>query len=186
MTDLIGYARVSTNDQNADAQRDALAQVGCLRVFTDTTSGAIDDRPQLNRLLDQLRPGDTLVVWKLDRLGRNLRHLIQTISSLEERQVAFRSITEGIDTSSPAGRLMFHLIGAIAQFERDLISERTKSGLQAARARGRTGGRPSVMDDTKLAVAREMYSSRQHTVSEIARTLNVSRSTLYRSLRPAA
>lgn len=186
MSDLIGYARVSTSDQNADAQLDALTQAGCLKVFTDRASGAIDERPELNRMLDQLRPGDTVVVFKLDRLGRNLKHLIQTISSLEERGIGFRSLTEGIDTTSPGGRLLFHLIGAVAQFERDLIGERTRAGLEAARARGRNGGRPTVMSSAKLDVARKMYASRGHTVAEIAETLGVSRATIYRSLRTAA
>ncbi len=185
MPDLIGYARVSTSDQNAEAQLDALAAAGCLKVFTDTASGKIDERPELNRMLDQLRPGDVLIVHRLDRLGRNLRHLIQTVESLGERGVGFRSLSEGIDTTSPGGRLLFHLLGAIAQFERDLIAERTRAGLDAARARGRKGGRPTVMDDTKLSVAREMYSSRRHTVAEIASTLGVSRATIYRSLRAA-
>lgn len=151
----------------------------CSRTFA---SGALDDRPELARLLDQLRPGDTLVVWKLDRLGRNLKHLIHTISALEERGVAFKSLTEGIDTGSPGGRLLFHLIGAIAQFERDLISERTRAGLDAARARGRRGGRPSVMTPEKLTVARQMFESRKHTVAQIAKTIGVSRTTVYRSL----
>lgn len=185
MPDLIGYARVSTNDQNANAQLDALAAAGCLKVFTDTAKGAIDERPELKRMLDQLRPGDTLVVWKLDRLGRNLRHLIQIVESLGQQGVGFKSLTEGIDSTTPAGRLLFHLLGSIAQFERDLIAERTRAGLQAARARGRKGGRPTVMDETKLAVANEMYTSRKHTVSEIAKTLGVSRATIYRSLRAA-
>jgi DNA invertase Pin-like site-specific DNA recombinase len=186
MPDLIGYARISTHDQNAQAQLDALENAGCLKVFTDRASGAIDERPELNRLLDQLRPGDTLVVWKLDRLGRNLRHLIHTVESLGEQGVGFKSLTEGIDSTTPAGRLLFHLLGSIAQFERDLIAERTRAGLEAARARGRKGGRPSVMDDTKLSIAHEMYSSRKHTVAQIASALGVSRATIYRSLRAAA
>lgn len=182
MSDLIGYARVSTSDQNAQAQLDALHKAGCLRVFTDKAKGAIDERPELSRMLDQLRPGDTVVVWKLDRLGRNLRHLIQTVESLGQQGVGFKSLTEGIDTTSPGGRLLFHLIGAVAQFERDLIAERTRAGLEAARARGRRGGRPRSMDDTKVIVAREMYEARRHTVAEIASTLGVSRATIYRSL----
>jgi DNA invertase Pin-like site-specific DNA recombinase len=185
MADLIGYARVSTNDQNAEAQLDALAKAGCLKVFTDKASGAIDERPELKRMLDQLRPGDTVVCLRLDRLGRNLRHLIQTVESLGEQGVGFKSLTEGIDSTTPAGRLLFHLLGSIAQFERDLIAERTRAGLEAARARGRKGGRPTVMSPAKLSLAREMYDSRKHTVAEIAATLGVSRATIYRSLRAA-
>jgi DNA invertase Pin-like site-specific DNA recombinase len=125
-------------------------------------------------------------VWKLDRLALNLKHLIQTISSLEEQEVSFKSLTEGIDTSSPGGRLLFHLIGAIAQFERDLISERTRAGLKAARARGISGGRPSVMTPEKVSVAREMYASRDYSVAAIAQTIGVSRATIYRHLQARA
>ena len=184
MGDLLGYARVSTTEQNPDLQIDALTGAGCLKVFVDRASGSLDDRPELARLLDQLRPGDTLVVWKLDRLGRSLRHLIETIRSLEERKVGFRSIQENIDTSSPGGRLLFHLLASLAEFERDLIRERTRAGLEAARARGRKGGRPSVMTAEKLAAARRLDQGGDQTVAEIARSLSVSRSTLYRALQP--
>jgi DNA invertase Pin-like site-specific DNA recombinase len=179
---LIGYARVSTTDQNPDLQKDALGQAGCLRVFVDRASGALDSRPELARALDHLRPGDTLVVWRLDRLGRSLRHLIETIKGLEEQGVAFRSLTESIDTSTPGGRLVFHVFGALAEFERELIRERTKAGLAAARARGRKGGRPKALTQDKLAVAREMYESKRYTLAAIGRTVGVSRSTLYRAL----
>ncbi len=186
MADRLGYARISTDDQSPDLQLDALAQVGCLKVFVDRASGANDQRPELHRLLDQLRPGDTLVVWRLDRLGRNLKHLIETVTSLEERKVSFQSLTEGIDTRSPGGRLIFHVLGSIAEFERDLISERTRAGLAAARARGRRGGRPTVLTPAKISVAREMYQSKKHTLAEIASTLGVSRATVYRALRASA
>jgi DNA invertase Pin-like site-specific DNA recombinase len=186
VADRLGYARISTDDQTPDLQLDALEQAGCLKVFVDRATGASDQRPELHRLLDQLRPGDTLVVWRLDRLGRNLKHLIETVTSLEERKVSFQSLTEGIDTSSPGGRLLFHLLGAIAQFERDLISERTRAGLVAARARGRRGGRPTSLTPAKISVAREMYDSKQHTLAEIASTLGVSRATIYRSLNASA
>ena len=182
MGDLLGYARVSTIEQNPTLQFDALDAAGCSRVFSDRASGAAADRPELARVLDHLRPGDTLVVWKLDRLGRSLRHLIETVGTLEARGVGFRSVTEGIDTTTPGGRLVFHLFGALAEFERDLIRERTNAGLQAARARGRRGGRPLTMTAEKSAVARQMYDSRKYTVATIAAALGVSRATIYRSL----
>ena len=186
MPHLLGYARVSTFEQNADLQRDALESAGCYRVFTDKASGKLDQRPQLTAVLDQARPGDTLVVWRLDRLGRSLKHLIETIKDLSDRGIAFRSLTEQIDTSTPGGRLIFHVFGALAEFERDLIKERTEAGLSAARARGRHGGRPTVMTPQKVAIARHMYDSREHTVSAIAKVLGVSRASLYRHLQPTA
>ena len=185
MSALIGYSRVSTQDQNLDLQRDALDQAGCARIFEDRGSGALTSRPELDHALDHLREGDTLVVWRLDRLGRNLRHLIETVRLLEERGVAFKSLTESIDTSSPTGRLIFHVFGALAEFERELIRERTNAGLAAARARGRKGGRPTVMTSEKKAVAKEMYGSGAHSLAAIAQTVGVSRATLYRSLRTA-
>jgi DNA invertase Pin-like site-specific DNA recombinase len=178
----IGYARVSTVDQNLDLQIDALTQAGCARIFTDKASGALIDRPQLAAALDYLRPGDTLTVWKLDRLGRSLRHLVDTVTALQEREVGFRSLQENIDTTTATGRLMFHVFAALAEFERDLIRERTQAGLTAARARGRLGGRKPVMTTEKLTAARRMYTSQNLPVAEIARVLGVSRATLYRSL----
>ena len=186
MPDCLGYSRISTTEQNHDLQLDALKQAGCAKIFTDVASGVVEDRPELNRLFEQLRPGDTVCVYRLDRLGRSVKHLIETIAALEERGVGFKSLSEGIDTTSPGGRLVFHVLAAISQFERDLIRERTKAGLEAARARGRRGGRPTVMSAAKLDVASEMYSSRKHTVAEIAKTLGVSRATIYRSLRASA
>ena len=182
MGDLLGYARVSTTEQKAHLQTDALKKAGCIRVWTDKASGSLDHRPKLEAVLDHLRPGDTLVVWRLDRLGRNLRHLIATVNDLAAAGVGFRSLTEGIDTTTPSGRLTFHLFGALAEFERELIRERTAAGLAAARARGRSGGRPRVMTPEKLAVARQMYDSRGHTLAAIAAVVGVSRSTLYRYL----
>jgi DNA invertase Pin-like site-specific DNA recombinase len=179
---LLGYARVSTADQKPALQLDALKATGCYRVFVDKASGALDERPQLLKVLDQLRPGDTLVVWKLDRLGRSLRHLIDTISELQSRNVGFRSVQENIDTTTPGGKLIFHIFGALAEFERDLIRERTLAGLAAARARGRTGGRPPSMSAQKLAVARKMYASEEYSVATIAKTVGVSRATIYRHL----
>lgn len=185
MSHSLGYGRVSTAEQNADLQRDALKTAGCYRIFVDVASGKLDDRPQLAAVLDQLRPGDTLVVWRLDRLGRSLRHLIETVTGLAERDVAFRSLTEAIDTSTSGGRLIFHVFGALAEFERELIRERTVAGLAAARARGRRGGRPSVLPPAKLAVAQQMYASKQYTIAAIAQVLGVSRASLYRHLAPS-
>lgn len=182
MGTLLGYARVSTDVQDAALQHDALEAAGCSRVFSDTASGSVAERPELARVLDHLREGDTLVVWRLDRLGRSLRHLIDTLRDLEERSVGFRSLQESIDTTTPGGRLIFHVFGALAEFERDLIRERTNAGLEAARARGRKGGRPSVMTPAKTRAARELYDAGNHTVSQIAATLGVSRATIYRSL----
>jgi DNA invertase Pin-like site-specific DNA recombinase len=166
---LLGYARVSTFDQNPDLQRDALHAAGCFRVFTDKASGKLDDRKELAKVLDQLRLGDTLVVWRLDRLGRSLRHLIETVTALADRKIGFSSLTENIDTTTAAGKLVFHLFGALAEFERDLIRDRTIAGLTAARARGRVGGR-------------QMHAGRQHTMQVIAEVVGVSRATLYRHL----
>jgi DNA invertase Pin-like site-specific DNA recombinase len=182
MGDLLGYARVSTTEQKAHLQVDALKEAGCVRVWTDKASGTLQHRPQLDRVLDHLRPGDTLVVWRLDRLGRSLPHLIATVTDLAAAKIGFRSLTEGIDTTTSSGRLIFHVFGALAEFERELIRERTTAGLVAARARGRTGGRPRAMTADKLAVAQKMYDSREYTLEAIAATIEVSRSTLYRHL----
>jgi DNA invertase Pin-like site-specific DNA recombinase len=182
--DLLGYARVSTFDQNPSLQRDALKAAGCFRIFTDKASGTLDNRKELAKVLDQLRPGDTLVVWRLDRLGRSLRHLIETITALADSKIGFRSLTENIDTTTASGKLVFHIFGAIAEFERDLIRDRTMAGLTAARARGRVGGRPTALTPGKVAIARQMYASRQHTMQVIAEVVGVSRATLYRHLAP--
>jgi DNA invertase Pin-like site-specific DNA recombinase len=182
VSDLVGYARVSTVEQDPARQLDALNDVGCVRVFTDHSSGARVDRPELANALDYVRPGDTLVVWRLDRLGRNLRHLIDTVNSLQDRGVGFRSLRESVDTTTPGGRLVFHLFGALAEFERDLIRERTQAGLAAARARGREGGRRPVMTPDKVKIARELYDARELTVGRIAATVGVSRATIYRAL----
>jgi DNA invertase Pin-like site-specific DNA recombinase len=179
MGHLLGYARLSTTDQHPHLQVDALQRAGCYRVFTETASGARTDRPTLEQLLDQLRPGDTLVVWKLDRLGRSLRHLVDTVTGLAARGIGFRSLQEAIDTTTPGGKLVFHVFAALAEFERDLVRERTSAGLAAARARGR---RPSVMTTHKVRVAQQMYRSGQYTVAAIATTLGVSRASVYRHL----
>ena len=183
MTDhLIGYARVSTDDQDASLQEDALEKAGCIRTYTDHASGSKASRPELDRMLDQLRAGDVVVVWRLDRLGRSLTNLIELAKRLADMGVGFRSLSESIDTTTANGRLFFSIMGALAEFERDLIRERTHAGLAAARARGRVGGRPSVMDAKKIDKARKLYASRQHTVAEIAEMLHVSVATVYRHL----
>ena len=181
----IGYARISTDDQTLDLQRDALAKAGCDQLFTDTISGAKPDRPGLSQALAYARPGDTLVVWRLDRLGRSLRQLTETVTDLEQRGVNFRSLTEAIDTTSPGGKLVFHIFGALAELERDLIRERTRAGLTAARARGRKGGRPraaAFRDPKKQALARKLYAEQQTPVTTICQMLKVSRATFYRYL----
>jgi DNA invertase Pin-like site-specific DNA recombinase len=182
---LIGYARVSTPDQTTDPQLDALTAAGCDRIFKEKASGALRDRPELAAALDYLRPGDTLIVAKLDRLGRSLSHLIETLTGLDERGIGFRSLGEGIDTTTSAGRLMMHILGAIAQFERDLIVERTQAGLAAARARGRTGGRPVTVTPEKLAAAQTLIAA-GHTTKAAAAAVGVARATLYRHLDQAA
>ncbi|QCB97186.1 recombinase family protein [Arthrobacter sp. PAMC25564] len=183
MGHLLGYARVSTGDQDAALQQDALKAAGCYRIFADTASGSLESRPELTKVLDQLRPGDTLVVWRLDRLGRSIRHLIDQLADLQERGIGFRSLQEAIDTTSSGGRLVFHVFAALAEFERDLIRERTNAGLQAARARGRVGGRPALLTKDKLRTARRMYEQKDMTVAKIGEVLGVSRTTVYRALR---
>ena len=181
---LIGYARISTNDQTPALQRDALTKAGCAKIFADTASGSLADRRGLEEAISQLRPGDALVVWRLDRLGRSLRHLIETITGLQAKGIGFKSLTEQIDTTTSGGKLIFHIFGALAEFERDIIRERTQAGLQAARARGRQGGRPKLPGNArKVALARKLYADRQTPVQDICRDLNISRATLYRYLR---
>ena len=155
---LIGYARVSTGDQSLTLQIDALEEAGCERVFQDQVSGIVNTRPNLNQALNFARPGDTLVVWRLDRLSRSLRDLIETVTLLESRGVQLKSLHESIDTASSSGKLIFHLFGALAEFERNLIKERTLAGLQAARARGRKGGRPPSLDAEKRKLAVKLYN----------------------------
>ena len=180
----IGYARVSTAGQDEALQLDALQGAGVDRVFVDRASGTLTERPGLTSALECARPGDSLVVWRLDRLGRSLRHLIEVVKDLEERQVSLVSLTESIDTSTPGGRLVFHVFASLAEFERDLIRERTMAGLAAARARGRTGGRPSVWTEAKLRTARSMWANGDD-VATIARVLGVSRASVYRGLAEA-
>jgi DNA invertase Pin-like site-specific DNA recombinase len=180
---LIGYARISTGEQTLDLQRDALTAAGCERIFVDVASGAKADRPGLEEALAYVRKGDTLVVWRLDRLGRSLQHLIATVTSLQSRGVGFRSLTEQIDTTTSGGKLVFHVFGALAEFERDLIRERTSAGLAAARARGRKGGRPRAggLDDPKrVALLQKLYDDKANDIMTICATMGISRATLYR------
>ena len=178
----VGYARVSTIDQDPTLQLDALAAAGCAKVFEDRASGARADRAGLRSALEYVRDGDVLIVWKLDRLGRSLPHLIETVTSLATRGVGFRSITEAIDTTTPGGRLVFHLFGALGEFERDLIQERTRAGLAAAVARGRKGGRKPVVTSEKLKLART-FIAKGLTVREAATRLRVGKTALYDALR---
>ncbi len=180
---IVGYARVSTDDQTLALQLDALQAAGCETVFRDTISGAKTERPGLSKALEHVRNGDMLVVWRLDRLGRSLSHLIDLIQTLEGRGVGFKSLTEQIDTTTSGGKLIFHIFGALAEFERNLIRERTMAGLQAARARGRKGGRPRKPNsDTKIVMAKRLHADPNNSIADICKTLGVSRATLYRYL----
>jgi DNA invertase Pin-like site-specific DNA recombinase len=183
---FVGYARVSTDDQNLTLQEDALKKVGCERIFKDKMSGTKSERPGLKEALDFLRDGeDVLVVWRLDRLGRSLKDLIELVNQLEQRKIGFKSLQDPVDTTSSGGMLVFHIFGALAEFERNLIRERTKAGLEAARARGKKGGRPKVLNDEKTRRLYQLYDdanpdgSKKYTIKEICEMLGVSRSTLY-------
>ena len=178
---LVGYARVSTDDQNLDLQTDALKSAGCGELFTDQVSGAAADKAGLTKALAYLREGDTLVVWKLDRLGRTVKGLVELVDLLKARGIQFRSVTDGIDTSTPGGRFFFHMMAALAEMERDLIRERTNAGLAAARARGRLGGLKPKLDVSKLESARTLLAAKVE-VGVVAKNLGVSRTTLYRAL----
>src|SRR5438477_2393197 len=181
---LIGYARVSTQEQTLNLQKDALEKIGCSKIFTDTISGATTERKGLEEALAYVRAGDSLVVWKLDRLGRSLKHLIETITDLNNRKIGFKSITENIDTTTSGGKLIFHIFGSLAEFERDIIRERTQAGLQAARARGRKGGRPKALNPKKVEMLKALYKDKNNPVDEICKTLHISRVTLYRYVKP--
>jgi DNA invertase Pin-like site-specific DNA recombinase len=177
---LIGYARVSTDDQNLDLQRDALQKAGCEQIFTDTVSGTKAERRGLTDALSHLRRGDTLVVWRLDRLGRSLRHLIDTVTALQERGIGFKSLQESIDTTTSGGKLVFHIFGALAEFEREIIRERTQAGLSAARSRGKTGGRPKALTEKQVQMLNNLAADKDRSVEEICKTLGISRTTFYR------
>jgi DNA invertase Pin-like site-specific DNA recombinase len=181
---LIGYARVSTHDQNLDLQLDALIKAGCdtTHIYKDTISGAKTERKGLEDALSHLRSGDTLVVWRLDRLGRTLKQLIELINDFNAQEVGFKSLQENIDTTTSGGKLVFHIFGALAEFEREVTRERTTAGLKAARARGRLGGRPRSLMPKQVALAQSLYDSRQHSIRAICETLHVSRATLYKHI----
>lgn len=179
---IIGYARVSTQDQNPDFQIDALEKAGCEQIFQEKFTGRLRERPELSQCLRMLRKGDVLVVWKLDRLARSLKDLVEIVQDLHDREIGFKSLTESIDTTSSGGRLVFHIFGALAEFEHDLIRERTKAGLQAARARGRKGGRKPAMSDADIRKAIAMLSDPNITKTEVAAHFKVTRTTLNSSL----
>ncbi len=181
MNNLIGYARTSSTEQNPQLQLDALTAAGCARIFTESASGMKTSRPELDAALNYLREGDQLVVWRLDRLGRSLPHLLDVLAQLDGRGVGFRSLTEALDTSTSGGRLVFGVFGAIAQFERELITERTRAGLAAAKAQGRVGGRPRTMTDANVEYARDQRTGGA-SWNDIAASLRLSRSTVQRSL----
>ena len=179
---LVGYARVSTQDQDLSLQLDALHAAGCAKVFTEKASGAQRDRPQLQAALDYMRSKDTLVVWKLDRLARSLKQLLETVEDLGNRGIGLRSLTESLDTTTSGGTLVFHLFAALAEFERAMIRERTRAGLQAARRRGRLGGRPPALTSRDLTEAKALLRDPEITVEQVAKRLGVASSTLYRHL----
>ena len=182
---LIGYARVSSDDQNLNLQKDALTRAGCERILEDRQSGAKADRPGLRDALDYARDGVTLTVWRLDRLSRSLKDLIDLVSQLEARDIGLKSLHESIDTTSSSGKLIFHVFGALAEFERNLIRERTRAGLAAARARGRRGDRPKSLDAAKRAIAVNLYDEKKHSAKEICEVMGVSKPTLYKYIQAA-
>jgi len=183
---FVGYARVSLPEQHLALQTDALQRAGCERLYTDTMSGRQADRPGLRTALEVVRAGDTFVVWKLDRLGRSLSHLVETVQALHQQRTHFKSLQENIDTTSGAGKLIFHLFAALAEFERDLIQERTRAGLAAARARGKLGGRPKALRPHQAARVRALYNARELSVSEICVLFSIGKTTVYRYLQQTA
>jgi len=180
---LVGYARVSTQDQKLELQHDALREARCERIFDDKASGAKAARPGLTEALAFMRPGDTLVLWKLSRLGRSLKQLIETVQTLQDKSIELRSLNENIDTNAATGKLLFHIIAAFAQFERDNMVENTKAGLEAARARGKKGGRKPVVDSKKLAQAKALRADPTLPITDICKTLGISRATFYRYIK---
>lgn len=180
---LIGYARVSTADQYLGMQEDALKGAGCEDIFKDIVSGAKTARPGLHSAISHLRKGDTLVVWRLDRLGRSLAHLIETVKELNDQGIGFKSLQENIDTTTSGGQLIFHIFGALAQFERELIRERTQAGLKAARVRGRMGGRPVQLNTQEIRKLKKHYDKGDLSVMEICKLFNITKPTLYRYLK---
>jgi DNA invertase Pin-like site-specific DNA recombinase len=180
----VGYARVSRQDQNPDLQRRELEASGCERIFEEKISTRKESRPVLEAALDYVRAGDVFVVWRLDRLGRSLKELIELVNGLQERGVEFRSLRENLDTTTPGGKLVFHVFASIAEFERDIIRERTLAGLEAARARGRKGGRKRVMDEKKAALAARLMKDKDTPIAQVCEAVGVSRATLYRYIKP--
>ena len=184
----IGYARVSTKHQNLSLNKDTLLKEDCELIFEEKVGGAKSDRPELRRMLDQLRKGDIVIIWKLDRLGRSLRDLVNLVTEIQDKGAGLKSLNDSIDTTTPQGKLTFHLFAALAEFERDIISERTKAGLEAARARGRKGGRPKGLSKSahhKAIIAKSLYEQQQMSVKEICSQLCVARSTFYKYLKSA-
>ena len=180
----IGYARVSTVDQNLNLQIDALENAGCEKIFTDTASGALDARKGLTDAIEFCRAGDSLIVWKLDRLGRSLKNLIETVNKLQAKDIGFVSLRENVDTTTSGGKLVFHVFGALAEFERELIRERTLAGIASARARGKLGGRPKKLTAKQIEMAQKLMKDPTNSIREICETLKISRSTLYRYCQP--
>lgn len=180
---LIGYSRVSTNDQSLNSQLDKLKQYGCKKIYTDIISGSKSNRSELNNMLEYVREGDTIVVYRLDRLGRNLKDLINLINIFQDKKVGFRSITENIDTTTPTGKLMFHIAGAFAEFERNIIRERTKAGLESARARGKKGGRPKKITEEKIRISKMLYQNKELNINTIVKQLGVCKATFYKMIK---
>ncbi|MCL5674315.1 MAG: recombinase family protein [Candidatus Omnitrophica bacterium] len=179
----VGYARVSTIEQNLNLQIDALKQAGCEKIITDEISDSVAERPGLNKLKEILRKDDILIVWRLDRLGRTLKHLIEWVNELEQQGVGFKSLQETIDTTTSGGKLVFHIFAALAEFERNLIRERTRAGLEAARTRGRQGGRPKLLPENKRKLVVELYTSKKHSIKDICQMMGISKPTLYKYIR---
>lgn len=179
----IGYARVSTLEQNLNLQIDALQQAGCKKIITDEISGSVAERPGLTELKHSLRKGDTVVVWRLDRLGRTLRHLLEWVNELQTQEIEFQSLQESIDTKTSTGKLVFHIFASLAEFERNLTVERTRAGLEAARVRGRQGGRPKKLNKSKRQLAIDLYQTRKHSIQQICQTVGISKPTLYSYVR---
>ena len=180
---IIGYSRVSTNDQSLDSQIDKLKEYGCEKIFTDIVSGAKAERKGLNDMLDYARDGDTIVVFRLDRLGRSLKDLIEIMNELQKRNINFKSLSENIDTSTPTGKLIFHITGAFAEFERNIIRERTKAGLESARARGRKGGRPTKITEEKIKMAKLLHSDTSLSIGDILKQMNIKKGIFYKMLK---
>jgi len=176
----IGYARVSTLEQNLDLQLDALKKEGCEKIISDRISGSVAERDGLIKLREDLRKGDTLIVWRLDRLGRSLKDLIKWMEWFEENQISFKSLQESIDTSTSTGKLVFHIFGALSEFERNLIHERTRAGMEAARARGRQGGRPHKLIQNRRQLVVDLYKSKKHSIKQICEMVGISKPTLYK------